>query len=191
MSIMFTTGIHFFPTSEWEWEGFTEFLQGSGPCVFLSFLQWWFSKGGKVAPSFGEREFLSPSSWTKNQIDLRQINKRKSNLLVYFWGLHTGIEILKTVRQVEVYLSFWTKEEGWASEARNAIHREIRRADVWYVDVCPAIQMVTWIKFTSVNNPYSGKDPPPPTPNLHSSMQLTEGQKFLKPAGSRIAFSSK
>ena len=36
------------------------------------------------------------SSWTKNQIDPRQVNGRKSHLIVYVTGIHTDKEIPKT-----------------------------------------------------------------------------------------------
>ena len=46
----------------------------------------------------GERiysAFRSPSTWTKNQIDMRQINRRISNLILYIQGSHTNMEIPK------------------------------------------------------------------------------------------------
>ena len=45
-----------------------------------------------------------PSSWAKNQIDMKQINRRKSNL-IYLWGIHTDMEIAKTMRQHDAYIS--------------------------------------------------------------------------------------
>lgn len=48
-----------------------------------------------------------PSSHTKNQIDMRQINGRKSNLiLTYVQETHIYREIPKAVRQNKVYMSF-------------------------------------------------------------------------------------
>ena len=43
-----------------------------------------------------------PSGWTKNQIDMRQINKRKSHLTAYVQGVHTDM----AVRQKEVKMSW-------------------------------------------------------------------------------------
>ena len=40
-----------------------------------------------------------PSSWTENQIDMTQIDRRKSNLISYLWGIHT-CKNLKTVIRV-------------------------------------------------------------------------------------------
>ena len=71
---------------------------------------------------------MGPSKWAKNHIDMRQINRRKSSLIVYEWGIHTDMELPKTIRQNEVYMSFHTKEkrlESGASEGRNAIHRRV------------------------------------------------------------------
>ena len=34
-----------------------------------------------------------PSGWTKTQIDMRQINKRKSNLIAYVQGVHTDVAV--------------------------------------------------------------------------------------------------
>ena len=57
-----------------------------------------------------EQEFWSPikgpCSWTKNQIDMRQINRgKKSNLIAYVRGIHTDMEISKTARQNKVCMS--------------------------------------------------------------------------------------
>lgn len=43
---------------------------------------------------------------------MRQMNKRKSNLISYVQGIHADMEIPKTVWQNEIYLSFWTKKTG-------------------------------------------------------------------------------
>ena len=40
--------------------------------------------------------FKGPSSWTENRIDMRQINLRKSNLILYIGGIHKDMEIPKT-----------------------------------------------------------------------------------------------
>jgi len=56
-----------------------------------------------------EQEFLVPFKghrWTKNQIDMRQVNRRKSNVISYVKGIHTDTEIPETVRQDEVYMAF-------------------------------------------------------------------------------------
>lgn len=45
------------------------------------------------------------SSCTKNQIDMRQNKRRKSNLITYAWGTHTDFEIPKAVRQNESSVS--------------------------------------------------------------------------------------
>ena len=47
-----------------------------------------------------------PSSWTKNQVDMRGLNRQKSNLIAYIQGIHTDMEIPKAVRQNEIYMSF-------------------------------------------------------------------------------------
>ncbi|XP_058990340.1 large ribosomal subunit protein eL22-like [Mustela lutreola] len=39
-----------------------------------------------------------PSNWTKNQIDRKQIHRRKSNFIVYVQGIRTDMGIPKTVR---------------------------------------------------------------------------------------------
>ena len=51
----------------------------------------------------GRKNFLyllGPSRWTKNQIDLRQIKRKKSNLIAYVQGIHIDIKILKTFRLI-------------------------------------------------------------------------------------------
>lgn len=48
-------------------------------------------------------------SWTKNQVDMRQINGRKSNLIVCRQGIHIDVEVPKTVRQHDTFMSC---EEG-------------------------------------------------------------------------------
>lgn len=111
MSIMFAAGIPFFPTSAWlvgEQEGFTEFPQGPGSCVSVYSYSDNFPSEGKWLRVLGSKNVcprLSPSSGTENQIDMRQINKRRSNVLGYLRGIHTDMEILKTVRSDAVYLS--------------------------------------------------------------------------------------
>lgn len=35
------------------------------------------------------------SGQTKNQVDMRQINSRKSDLIEYPWGIHTDLQIPK------------------------------------------------------------------------------------------------
>ena len=52
------------------------------------------------------RSIQGPSGKTKNQIDMRQINKRETNLILSIWRIHIDMEIPKTVRQNEVYVSF-------------------------------------------------------------------------------------
>ena len=69
----------------------------------------------KRGPSFsllcgvGEQEFpvpfKGPSSWTENQIDMRQINRRKSNLILYMQGIHTDMDIPKTGKVRHTYMS--------------------------------------------------------------------------------------
>ena len=56
-----------------------------------------------VSGSKNSVPFQSP--FDKSQIDMRQINKRKPNLIAYIRGIHTGMEIPKAVRQNEVYMS--------------------------------------------------------------------------------------
>lgn len=43
----------------------------------------------------GRKNFsaLQSPSWTKNQINMRKVNRRKSNLIVYTEGFHTDLEI--------------------------------------------------------------------------------------------------
>lgn len=57
----------------------------------------------------GKHNFFSTiqgsSSWTRNQIDMRPINRRKSSLLIPTQGIHTGMEILKTARQHDTYIN--------------------------------------------------------------------------------------
>lgn len=43
---------------------------------------------------------------------MRPINRRTSNLIAYTWGMHTGMELSKTVRQNEVYMPSQVKEEA-------------------------------------------------------------------------------
>lgn len=48
---------------------------------------------GWLIPVLGRKNFLCPSRsfhWTKNQIDMRWINRIKSNLVLYIW-VHTDI----------------------------------------------------------------------------------------------------
>ena len=45
-----------------------------------------------------------PSSGTKNQIDMRQINKRKSYFVAYIWGTHTDMEIPETGKMRYIYV---------------------------------------------------------------------------------------
>ena len=49
--------------------------------------------------------FQGPPNWTKNQIDVRQIKRRKLNLIAYLWRIYTDMEIPKTMRQHEAYMS--------------------------------------------------------------------------------------
>ena len=53
-----------------------------------------------------------PSSQTKNQSDVGQIDREKSNLILRMGNPHTHMEIPKTVRQNEVYMSARTQEKG-------------------------------------------------------------------------------
>lgn len=41
------------------------------------------------------------SSGTENQIEMREIKRRKSNLIEYIWGIRIDMAIPKTVRQNE------------------------------------------------------------------------------------------
>lgn len=57
---------------------------------------------------WGERIFFAlqdPSCWTKNQVDIRRINGRKSNIVVYIQGIHTDMEVPKTMKQYHSYMS--------------------------------------------------------------------------------------
>ena len=57
-------------------------------------------------PSVGEGKISSPlqgSGWPNNYIDVRQINRRKSSLILYIRGIYIKIEIPKMVRQDEAY----------------------------------------------------------------------------------------
>ena len=61
----------------------------------------------------------STSGWSNNSNNTQQISGRKIQFS-YLWGIHVSTPIPKTVRQNEVYMSFWTKEkkgdEVWDSK---------------------------------------------------------------------------
>lgn len=66
--------------------------------------------------SFGEEEFFTTlqafSSWSKNPIDIILFNMRKKqSLIVYVWEIY-GYEIAKTVKENELHMLSWTKDEG-------------------------------------------------------------------------------
>lgn len=49
-------------------------------------------QGGRISHSFQDL-----SNWTKIQIDMRHINKRKPNLILYVWGIHMDIELQRVL----------------------------------------------------------------------------------------------
>lgn len=66
-------------------------------------ITWSLKRKNPIGPAaLKEQKFLSPSrvlsSWTKNQIDMGQINGRKSNSIAYTQGIHPDMAIPKTVR---------------------------------------------------------------------------------------------
>lgn len=59
-------------------------------------------------------------------------------------------------------MSSSTKEKGEESETsgeRNTLHREMRRADVCQLDICPATTNGSFRYYLSVNNSYFGTPP--------------------------------
>lgn len=62
-------------------------------------------QGGRISPTL-----QGLSRWAKNQIDLRQINRRKSNLISNVGGIHTNRKF--QTDKMRYYRSFWTEEKG-------------------------------------------------------------------------------
>ena len=81
-------------------------------------------------------------------------------------------------RQNEVCMSFWTKEKGidvWDFRGRECISQGSKKSRflVNYMSVL-SYRWVIQIKFISLNNHHSGKDP-----NLHFPVWVREEPKFL------------
>lgn len=66
---------------------YMEVLSEMIPCLWSPYLCW---KGGISSALQG------PSSWNKNQIDMRHIDRRKSTLILYTQEIHRDMEILKS-----------------------------------------------------------------------------------------------
>ena len=84
--------------------------------------------------------YYRSSGWSNNQIDRRQINRKKSNLISYRQGLHKNMRPTGS-QAVEAYTPSRAKKKGWesgTSEGRKTIHRETGRTHVWYTNVCRA-----------------------------------------------------
>ena len=69
---------------------------------------------------------------------MRQINRSKSNSILYVQGIHKDMEIPKRIGQNEVYLSSGTKEK-WVGvrdfKESNAIHRKMKESE-YLVNKC-------------------------------------------------------
>lgn len=106
--------------------------EDTGSANFLQVITW--SRSQNSCPLEG------PSRWTKSQIDLRQMNRKKEKFFSpRKWNVidkHTGNPHRpgdSKGRKDEVSVSLWAKEKGvgvWTSEEKNAFPRARRGADV-------------------------------------------------------------
>ena len=74
---------------------------------------------------------------------MKQINRRKSNLIVYIQEIHTDTEIPKTGKMKDICQpELRSRVQGsGTSGGRSTLHRAIT-ADACSLDACPAILMV-------------------------------------------------
>jgi len=64
---------------------------------------------------------------------MRQINRRKPNLIMYMQGLHKNMRPTGEVRQLKFVCHPELRRGYWSgtSKGRRTIHREMKRANVW------------------------------------------------------------
>ena len=67
-----------------------------------------------------------PSGQTKYQIDMRQINRRKSTLIGICMGIHIDIPNTGTIRNICPSELRRRGQGSGTSEGRNALHRAMR-----------------------------------------------------------------
>lgn len=76
-------------------------------------------------------------------MDVRHINRRKSDLIVCVWGIHTDMEIPKTGKMRYTCHPELRRTEQGSELQREGMHLMggLRRADVQQLAVCPTKQM--------------------------------------------------
>ena len=66
------------------------------------------------------------SGWIKNHLDMRHINRRKSNLIAYLWGIHTDTEISKTLKQHDACMKLRGGMEFEVTKGRKTISKKVK-----------------------------------------------------------------
>lgn len=80
--------------------------------------------------------------WPNNQIDVRQVNRRKTNLISYVW--ESRDMKLSYSQQLRLICHSELREgagESGASKGREIHPRDIGRTNIWYTNSCYAMQI--------------------------------------------------